>query len=123
MAGYVFTNPIVKTKILTYERLAWQTNDIWYREYKLFESDYQIRKYLQLQNKKNKDIRNIRCYDINFDLRFCDSRDPLGSCRGCGKSLACNYSTKITWVNGHWYCSYECFCKHNPDKIKKDNEL
>ena len=116
MSGYDFTNPIIKTKILTYERLAWQTKDVWFREYKLFESDYQIRKYLQLQNKENKDVRNIRCYDITFDLRFCDSREPLGDCYGCGKSLACKYSKKITWVNGHWYCCYDCFCKHNPDK-------
>lgn len=123
MAGYNFTNPIIKTKILTYERLAWQTKDVWFREYQLFASKYEIEECLEkYENSVN--IRNAEVYDISIDLRKPLQLHDLdhGNCYGCMKGIAYNNEKdRITWINGHWYCCYDCFCKHNPDK--GDNKL
>ena len=125
MSGYDFRNPIIKTKILTYERLAWQTKDVWFREYLLFGSKDEIEEDLsKYENSRN--IRNAEVYDIVIDLRKPVQLPYLnhGNCYGCMKGISYNNEKdRITLVNGHWYCSYDCFCEHNPDKVnKKESE-
>ena len=121
MSGYIFTNPLIKTRVLTYERLAWKTENVWFREYHLFASNAEIEEDLE-HYKNSVNIRNVEVYDIVIDLQKY-ARLALanhGCCKGCGKEIAYNTEDNhITCVNGEWYCDYKCYCETHPEETKR----
>ena len=109
MSGYILTNPIFKTKIISYERLAYKENDVWFREYKLFEDSTYIDMYVE-SYKNSSNIRNVEVYDILIDLSKPETNivTPERVCKGCGKRIEDSYEAIL--VNGEQYCEYSCFC-------------
>lgn len=121
MSGYIFTNPIFKTKVLTYERLAFRTDDVWFREYHLFASEAEIEEDLS-HYKNSLNIRNAEVYDVVIDLTkpIAMQTLPTRTCKGCGEKIDGNNKEKRpTICDNDWYCDYDCYCKHNPDKVKR----
>ena len=121
MSGYTFINPIFKTKVLTYERLAWKTEDVWFREYRLFASEEEIEEDLS-HYKNSLNIRNAEVYEVVIDLTkpIAIQTLPMRMCKGCGEKIdGKNKDKRPTICDNDWYCDYDCYCKHNPDKVKK----
>lgn len=121
MSGYIFQNPIFKTKVLTYERLAWKTKDVWFREYHLFASKSEIEEDLE-HYKNSANIRNAEVYEVVIDLTKPITAQvlPTMKCEGCGNDIDRKDKSKRPIIcNNKWFCDYDCFCTHNPDMINQ----
>lgn len=121
MSGHTFINPVFKTKVLAYERLAWKTDDVWFKEYRLFASKDEIEEDLA-HYKNSVNIRNAEVYEIIIDLTKPNviPELPRRTCAGCGSRIdGGDKDKRPTICNNEWYCDYDCFCKHNPEKVKR----
>lgn len=109
MPGYLFQSPVFKTKVLTYEALAYRTKDTWVRYYRLFE-DPDILKSDLKHYKKCRNVRNAEVYDVIIDLSKPLEQQilPIMTCAGCGNEI--ERGRQLVEVNGEFYCCYDCYC-------------
>lgn len=115
--GYTLTNPIFTTKVVAYERLAYNPK-VWFKEYELFPDKYSLDEWMQRQNKDCYNIRNIEIYDVLIDITKPETVTlPERLCKGCGKQIDGN--RHVTIVEGEYYCNFDCFCQHNTEKVKR----
>ena len=97
--SYTLTNPIFTTKVVAYERLAYNPK-VWFKEYECYN------------------IRNIEIYDVLIDITKPETVSlPKMLCKGCGKQI--DGDRHVTIVEGEWYCNFDCFCEHNSEKVKR----
>lgn len=98
MSGHTFINPVFKTKVLAYECLAWKTDDVWFKEYHLFASEYEIEEDL-VYYKNSVNIRNVEVYEIIIDLTKPNviPELPLRTCVGCGSIIDGDDKDKKTY--------------------------
>ena len=114
--SHTLTNPIFTTKVVAYERLAYNPK-VWFKEYELFPDKYSLDEWIQRQNKDCYNIRNIEIYDVIIDITKHETVTlPKRPCKGCGKQIDGN--RHVTIVEGEYYCNFDCFCQHNPEKVK-----
>ena len=81
----------------------------------VFPDKYSLDEWVKRQNKDCYNIRNVEIYDVLIDITKHETVTlPQRICKGCGKQIGGD--GYVTIVEGEYYCTFYCFCKHN---IKK----
>lgn len=105
------TNPIFKTKVLTWEQLAYGTKDVWFRQYRFFDGHEDLEKEASELNESAINIRNAEVYEVVIDVsKHGQQYFPFRNCEACGCEI--EGDRHALFVEGKLYCSYQCYCDY-----------